>query len=440
MKKIALGIVLLVLGGVLVAPKLIGDRAHQVYLKAFSEYPLKTSGISFEQKSYEQSWFSSRAVTVIKIPVGSPEVKSVSVVLTSNIEHGPVIFTGKGLAFGLAYVKSNITLAGLPAGEQNLVDKYLPEGTITSASLIDFNKLSHDTMHVGSIHFEGDKDSSVFGGLNLTGESRLDYSSLKGTFDLPASHFTADGFALDIADASGSYDEYKHADMMLGKSDLNFPRINLVAKTGTVTLEDFKVVSNSEDQSGKLNMTGGFGVQKITAPIPVTAFQYDIEMNRVDPKVIELWSEIAKGMQTQATAKPTAMAIPWNTPKLHQLLELLLHGDPEMNQQLTLDGMGGRLSVNWDTHFVRMPEGEHIDDKMDGTKLLKAMDMRIGVNVDEKVAMATPFAKMLTPYMQRGMIVKRGQKLVADIKFSKGVLTVNGIPVPMGKTQQSHRH
>jgi len=32
------------------------------------------------------------------------------------------------------------------------------------------------------------------------------------------------------------------------------------------------------------------------------------------------------------------------------------------------------------------------------------------------------------------MLVKQGEKLVADIRLVKGVLTVNGIVVPMGKT------
>jgi hypothetical protein len=67
----------------------------------------------------------------------------------------------------------------------------------------------------------------------------------------------------------------------------------------------------------------------------------------------------------------------------------------------------------------------------DKTQLLKAVDMHIVANIDEKVLMASPMAAMAEPYIQKGMIVKQGDKLVADIKLVLGVLTVNGIPVPL---------
>jgi len=430
-KKIAFVIVLLIAAGAFTAPKLVGDRAHQEYLKRIAEYPSGTSGVSFEHKSYEQSWFSSKAVTVMRIPLNSPKAKDFSVVLTSNIAHGPVVSTDGGIAFGLAYVKSNITLADLPAEGQKLADQYLPAGTVTVASLIDFNQLSNDVLHVGSISFKDEKASALFGGLNITGVSKLDYSLMKGKIELPASHFAADNFTADIADASGSYDQHKYRGlMMLGKTDLNFPQIKLVARQGAVTLEDFRIASNSEEQSGKLNITGNIGVRKITAPVPVTALQYDIEVNQLDARAIELWGEITRDMQ----AKPADPAMTLNNPKLRQFLELLLQNGLELKQLFTMDIMGGRLYIDWNTRFVGLPDGVRIDDKTDKALLLKTVDMHISVNIDEKALMATPLANMVTPYMQKGMIVKQGGKLVADIKLAEGVLTVNGISVPIEKT------
>lgn len=428
MKKIAFGIVLLILVGALAAPKLIGDRAHEQYLKSFAEYPVGTSGVSFEQRSYEQSWFTSEAVTVMKIPLGTPEIKDISVVLTSHIGHGPVVSTDKGVALGLAYVKSDITLAGLPEAAQKLADQYLPAGTITNASLIDFNQQSNDVMHVGSISFGQDKTSAVFGGMNITGVSKLDYSLMQAKIELPASHLDAGNAVVDIAEASGSYDLHKHGDMMmLGKAELNFPQIKLVAQQGAVTLEDFRVASNSEEQTGKLNLAASIGVRKISAPIPVTAFQYDFEAKQVDEKVIELWGEISREMQAQRADPAAAL----NNPKMNQMLDLLLQKGMELNQKITLDGMGGRMSIDWDTRSVGLPEGMHVEDLADKTQLLKAVDMHVSVNIDEKVLMATPLAGMAAPYMQNGMIVKQGDKLMADIKLALGELTVNGIPVPM---------
>jgi uncharacterized protein YdgA (DUF945 family) len=429
MKKLVFVIVLLLLAVASAAPRLIGNLAHEQYLKLFDSYPVGVSGVTFEHKSYVQSWFSSEAVTVVKIPLGTPDAKDINMVLTSHIGHGPVVSTDKGMAVGAAYVKSDITFVDLPEAIQKLVNQYLPAGTFTTASLIDFKQGSKDEVHVGSINFGDDKPNAVFGGLNVTGVSKLDYSMMRGKIELPASHFSDDILAVDIADASGSYDQHKQPEMMLmlGKADLNFPQIKVVAKQGSVTLEDFKIASNSEEQSGKLNMAASIGIGKITAPIPVSAFQYDLEMKQVDVRAVDLWGEITREMR----AKPVDPALLMTNPKLNRFMELLLQKDLALNQHLTLDGMGGRLKIDWETRFAGLPEGVHLETMADKTQLIKAVDMHIVANIDEKVLMATPMAAMAEPYIQKGMIVKQGDKLVADVKLALGVLTVNGITVPL---------
>ena len=426
MKKIALGVLVLILAGALVAPKLVGDKAHQAYLKSFAEYPTGSSGLSFEHRSYEQSWFTSKAVSVMNIPLGDPDQTSISLVLTSDVAHGPVMYTKAGLAFGLGHVKSEMTFEDLPVEIQELVDEYLPAGTITMASLIGFDQVSSDEMHIESISLQSDQVKAVFGGLNSSGVSKLDYSLMKGDIELPASHITADDFAVDAADASGSYDMYKYRSlMMLGKAELNYPQIKIVAPQGTVTLEDFRIASNYEEQSGNLNMATSMGVRNIIAPVPVTAFQYDMQMNQVDARAFELWVEITQEMQVQ----PADPAAALNNPKMRELVELLVQSGMELNQQITLDGMGGRLSIDWDTRFVGLPNGATFDDMM---QLLKAVDIHVVVTVDEQVVMASPLAAMATPYMQQGLIVKQGDKLVSDMTLTDGVMTVNGIEIPVG--------
>jgi uncharacterized protein YdgA (DUF945 family) len=326
-------------------------------------------------------------------------------------------------------VKSNITFVDLPDAVQKLVNEYLPAGTITTASLIDFKQGSKDEIHVGSINFGKDKPNAVFGGLNVSGVSKLDYSLLQGKIELPASHFGDDNVVLDIANASGSYDQHKQPVMMLmlGKADLNFPLIKVVAKQGSVTLEDFKIAADSEEQSGKLNAAASIGIAKITAPIPVTAFQYDMEIKQINPKAIDLWTEISRDMQ----AKPTDPTQVLNNPKLNQLAEALLQKDLALNQHFTLDGMGGSMKIDWETRFTGLPEGVHLDAMADKTQLIKAVEMHFVANIDEKVLVASPMAAMAEPYIQKGMIVKQGDKLVSDIKLTQGVLTVNGIAVPL---------
>lgn len=432
MKKVAVGIALLVLVAALAAPKLIGARAHQEYLKAFTEYPVGSSGVSFEQRSYQQSWFSSEAVTVMKIPVGLPDFKEISLVFTSHIGHGPLLSTDEGIAVGIAYVKSDITLEGLSESAQKLADKYMPAGTVTTASLIDFGQLSNDTMHVSRIEFGGEKGAAVFGGLNLSGVSKLDYSAMQGKLDLLASNIDAGNAALDIANASGSYDMHRYGDLMLGKFEMNFPQIKASAPQGTVVLEDFRIASDSGEQAGKLYMSASVGARKMNAPIPVTAFQYAVKAKNIDMKAVELWGEVAKEMQGQQPGQLPAVS----DKKVSRIVDLLMQKDSELGLKFSVEGMGGSLNIDSSIRSTGLPDGVHVEDMSDKSALLKAADMHVVVDVDEKVLMATPLAGMVAPYMQNGMVVRNGDKLMADIKLVAGALTVNGIPTPMPGSAQ----
>lgn len=427
MKKIAFGIVLLLLAGAIGAPKLIGDRAHQAYLKSFSDYPVAGSGVSFEQRSYAQSWFSSDAVTVMKIPLGLPDIEHISLVINSHISHGPIISTDNGIATGLANVRSDLTIEGLPDSAQKLADKYLPAGTVTANSLIDFSQRTNDSMHVARIDFGGDKSVAMFGGMNLNGVSKLDYSMLKGKFDVLASRIGGSGASVDIADASGSYDMHKSGDMLFGKMEMTFPNINAKFPQGAVVLEELKVASSTEEQAGKLSMSANVGAKKVNAPIPITAFQYDVEAKHIDMKALKLWTEISRERQRRQTGQVAAL----HDKKVSRLIELLLQKDSEMGLRFTLDGMGGRLNVASNIRSVGLPEGVHVDGLTDKQALINAADIHMTVNVDERVVMATPLAAMVAPFIQRGQVVKEGDKLATDIKLAMGKLTVNGIPTPM---------
>lgn len=425
MKKMML-LVFVVAAVCLVIPKFIGDTAHKAYLQSFDNYP-KAATVQIEQVSYVQSWFSSDAVTVLKIPVNTPEIKTVDWVLTSHIQHGPLLLTDDGIQFGFAYMNTASSFSGLPDQYQSMVDRYLGKGVLTITTLIDLAQVSHDSLMLSPITFESEKASGTMGGLTMKGTSLLDYSMMKGDVILPASQVQASDIVLDIADAAGTYDYHKYNDtMMLGKMSMMTPVISVVAKQGKVSLENLSIVADITEEGEKLNMSESLRIKKIIAPVPVTAFEYEFELNQLDPKVFDLWAEVSESFQP-TVGKQFA---PMDKEKLRELATVFFQKGLEFNQVMKLDGMGGTLSIDADVRYIGLTDGTHLMDVKDRAQLLQAVDIHVLLEMDENIVMASPFAGMVAPYIEQGFVIKKDNKLVADIKLVGGELSSNGQALP----------
>lgn len=414
-------VITLLLAAALVAPKFIGDMAHQMYQQGFDNYPPDTS-FSFEHKSFKQSWFYSDAVTMIKFSAGIPEYDAMEWVLTSRIQHGPILFTHDGIKLGFAYVDTASSFTGLPQQGQALVDEYLEKGAITIKTLIDFEQLSHDYFVINAINIENDLNSATFGGLKVIGTSLLDYSLMKGEIILPSSQIISPDMAVDIADASGTYDLHNYNnEMLLGKTSLTMPSIQIVAKQNVTLLENLSITAETSEKSGKINVAESIALAKITAPVPITSFQYNIEINQLDPKALKLWAELSQKLQPASTGKE----------KLRELLTALLQEGLELNQQFQLHGMGGILSIDWDTSYVGLADGAHVLDVQDKKILAQAVNMHLLITVDKVVVLSSPFVTMIEPYMKQGFVVEKDGKFIANIKLTGGALTINDQPFPV---------
>lgn len=433
MKKIALLMTTLLIAA-LIVPKFIGDRSKEAYLQSIDNYPKDDATISFEHKSYEQSWFSSQAVTVMKIAAGAPG-EAIEWILTSEIQHGPLLFTDKGPELGIAYVKTASSFSGLPEELQQLVDTYLAENPIVMTALIDLDLLSHDAMTIPAISFENEKASGTIGGLQLAGTSQLDYSSIKGDIKLPASQILGDDVAMNIADGSGSYDYRKLNDFMLvGKSDITMPSIEVVASQQIINLKGLSAAVNITEQNSKINMTEKVSIAKVEAPLPVTAFHYNFDLNQLDPKALELWSKLQGDLQSNLQSNLAATGMNTNPEveeKLRQLLLVLLQNGLELNQLLKLDAYNGTLSIDWDTKYVGLADNTHVLDVEDKAQLLKAVNAHLLIEADTAVVSSSPLAMVVTPYIENGYVVEKAGKLVSDIKLADGVMTINEQPFPI---------
>ena len=424
MKKTAFAALIILAITLVVVPKLVGDVAQDIYLQGIDNYPWDKSKVTVEHRAYEKSWFSSTAVTAFEIELGLPDMKTVTWVMTSHVQHGPVLFTGDGVQFGYAYIETKNTFEGLSQEAQDFLDTHLGSDGIQMASLIDFNQLSHDTFNIKGFTVEKDKVKATFGGLALAGTTPLDYSAMNGNIRFPASQIIGEKGSVYIADASGSYHQHNYNNMMmLGDASISFPLLEVRSNQGNAKLEGLSVDIYSGEQDGKLNLFESFKIKAIQAPVPLTGLQYDLKIEQINIEAIQAWADVLSQTQGQETEA-------LSDEKVRQLVDAVFQEGLAFNQLLKLDGMGGSAMVDWDAKFVGFADGKSFFDIQDRERLLEALDMHLRFEVDEIVVNATPFATMVSPYIKQGLVNKQGEKLIVDITLLQGIATVNGQEIP----------
>ena len=76
--------------GALVGPKIVGDSAQQAYLQQFDRVPEHAS-VKFEQLSYDQAWFSSKAATKMRLAVGDVEIDAITSLINCRLNNALII-------------------------------------------------------------------------------------------------------------------------------------------------------------------------------------------------------------------------------------------------------------------------------------------------------------------------------------------------------------
>ncbi|OIO71737.1 MAG: hypothetical protein AUJ56_03430 [Zetaproteobacteria bacterium CG1_02_49_23] len=425
MKKII--IIAIVLAISLISPALVGNMAHSAYQRGIENAPVTANSMNLTQKDYAQSWFTSTALTELRLNTGDAELDAIKLVLNSQIQHGPLLLTDDGIKFGMAYIHTNINVTGLPAKAQRFFNKHLPADAISDTTLIDFQQLAHDRLSIAAFQLDDEKMHISVGSIEAHATSALDYSTLRGDYTLLASALSNDDINISLTDTSGKFDYHLSSeDMLIGKSSLSLPLILAVTKQGKISLEQLSFSTDGEEQNGKLNMSEHISIEKITAPIPLTAFTYDIQLNQLNPAALKAWAEITREAQA-ASAQDKAL----DAEKLGELFTLLFQEGLELNQQIKLDGMGGTLSIDCDARYVEPANGVQLKDLIGDKTILQAADIHLLAELDRSVVDHPPFDSVVASLLEQGTIAEKGDKLSVEIKLKQSALTVNEKPLPI---------
>lgn len=277
MKKIIAAVVVVAAGAGVVGPKIIGSSVEPEYKRQFEQIP-EHAGIKYQHRSFENGWFSSSAETEMRMVFGVPELDAIRAVLTSDIKHGPVMSTPQGIKTGFSFAESEVSIEGLPQEADQFLQQHFDGVPVQITTLTGFDMMMHSTMTMPGFDVEVPNQASFsFGGLEMTAVGDMEGKNSKIDLVLKEINIKDPTSEVILAESSGSFEFEKYNDfVMLGGGKFNFPSVDIKTMLAMVSLENLSIEVDSQEQDGKIDFQEVIAVEKIVAPLPISAASYEI--------------------------------------------------------------------------------------------------------------------------------------------------------------------
>lgn len=442
MKKLLLYVGIIVGGILLSFPLLCGMALQQAYDEQIAHLPVQP-GIQFEAQPLDRGWFSSSADIKILLQMdqllADPELSGqvMEVMVATQFSHGPVLLTESGLQLGLGYGAARFHSDGIDSVAPALV-RWLKDSPLNVHTKIDFQRATITTLELQPFSSEFEGGDFSFGGASVTVTSNHTYDRFQGELQVQAMSLDAPEVKVVISGASGSADyEGSEPYTMVGESVFRIPSVDISGKGAAVVLTGMEINNGSQLNQGRMNYFQTIEVAGIEAPLPLSSAIWHVEINGVSPSAVEGWADYSLALQEQVQAGTLPVSETGDielTPEMEARLQVvmadLLQPGLGMVQQLNLQLLGAPQQAKMKMEFVGLP-GVDIDQVEDPLQFLPAFKGELKVELDEKSMLNSPFAPLLQPYMQQGLLVSEQGKLVILATLQDGNLLLNDTPVPL---------
>lgn len=405
---------------VLISPGLIGQLAQDNIEKGLSEAANEGGRATVTTESYEKGWFTAEGRYRIVFEEGglrealqAVEPGTPAIVLTTRIQHG--LLPLGGFLPGIANAEST---AQLDTGTGQTID--IP-GVLRT--------------HVGlggdaTFNYSVDKDNYVLGDGN---ELDWDGADIEIHTNAAATAVSVDGKIrpLQLRNRSGDAmnvgtivirGKQQRADFGLdiGHGSFDLDRLWARDVDGETSLEGlhFDSTASLEDEGARFVFRSS--VKDMDLP-GLADLSYDVEVTlaRMDPEVL------GRIVASLRNADPQSGIYP----ELEQdALELLSRGALIEASHINVATPQGNLEVAINLDISKQPPGS----APNWLGVLMASDASVQLSVP---AMLVDLAQVASPemaaMMQMGMLIQDGDNYRTDMRFKKGVFTVNGAPLPL---------
>ena len=421
MKKGIIVILVLLAALIIVSPGIIGMLAEKSVDDQIEWAETENGDLRITAESFDRGWFSSQGrhrielqdstnAASIKDALGMRVGDSLPALLVdTHLNHGPLALGSDSLKPGLGTAESTLSLE-MPDGE------IVPLPGVVNSSL----GLNGDLQSVYEAA-AGAGEFASWGDMRVELESKASNGALDYDGSIPTLRFEKSGDTVAIDDFSFSGD-LEMSEFGFAVGDMRIDAANVSVETGgqaPMAIGPVVFDTKSSVDGSNINSESLLSVRMSDMPgFGAIGMDMKVAIEDVDGHALKRLVEAAQAMPN---SDPMDMASGME----QELLDVFAGGADISIDQLDIDLPQGMVRA-----VANLSIAESDPDNFAWTSLLLAMQADAKLEVPETLVnmamLMAPNAEMLQSFL-----VKNGDVYEVEAAYQKGLLTVNGMPLPM---------
>ncbi|MDI9819191.1 MULTISPECIES: YdgA family protein [unclassified Legionella] len=448
----------------------------------------QSNGLAANVEQYKRGWFTSTATFNWRLHIpqqviqsdGQPQTipaRDYSMRMPVTVYHGPIIFSGRGIKFGLGYAYTDLSVpAEYMQQFNNLFTHESTKPTLAMSLFVNYLGTSSLDMSLPAFKLVAREGDARFEWLGMSTSTSVssDREKIGGNITIEGLNFSKDQIDTQMSTVTSEYNIYKTAQgLLFGDASLSFPSFVVMSHDKKLfELGQFDLRSDSDIENGLYNSHLKTSVEKIIANDQVYGpGSLEVAIRNLDADVLARLNEQARRVQ-QGTDVERQRAMLAMLPELPKLFSKGAEFEvTEMNFSMPQGTVEGSMMVS-------LPQGEsgnpfELMQKIQGNGKLKMPAVVVKQLVTESIKqkMMTPPApqqqvaqgtaqtqaegnsssdvspaqaaansadiseqavtladKQLATMVENGVLVKQGTDYIIELSLNQGQFTVNGKP------------
>lgn len=423
-----LSLLLLILVAFAVMPWVIGRNVEEVAIaNSLALLPPEIqSQITLRESSFTSGWFRSEGQLELEYqPLGGLPVL---VQLDMDVQHGPLLITPDGLAFGLVYAdidprfdseEIRAALQELPFAlpdllldlQVNLLGKLQGDMRIAPISHNDAN---------GRFDFAG-IDSRIIAYRNGSAEFSLNLGTLIAEKYSSGFHFNVDGLTMHATS--------EQINDLLARSAASMS-IRAISSSSPYAMEIENLEMESRVQPSAVGAEHTDWYQRVqvgqiqSEDLPLTSISWTSEINETRNDLFRRYYQLLVDIQTEMNASggifTTAV-----TQSAEEFAMLFLQNGMVLNNSLAANLYAGEHSIDLRIRWRGLPDLTELA-RLDINAVLAALDLTFDLALDLEAVMRSPLAELVDPYVQEGYLQLDNGRILMRAEIRDSELSING--------------
>jgi len=438
MKRWVVALLVLLAVVVLLSPGIVGKLAEQNLKDSISWAESESDDVVVTEESFRRHWFTAEGRHRIELKAGElrsriaglagleEEDRVPALIVDTRIDHGLVPLTSMSRESGslMPGLASTVSTMQLDPGDGELID--IP-GTLYSQVGLTGGTASRYLLETGSHEEDGTRLAWEGADVSLSTDRSRQNLQYEGTIQ-PLSSVSDDQsvhLGLTTFEGEGRQTDYG---FMVGDLVLRIDSISVGEETGAkVGIGKLAVDASSDIVDERVNGRTTVTIEDFSLPgVGVVDVGIDVSANGFEARSMQ--AIIAELEQAQNAADPSA-ALAEVYPRIEGDVQKFLSSGGELRID-RLDVSLPQGDVTTQLHF-ELPEadpGASFSWPAVILALTASADVRLPVAVMDLAQAANPESGAL---IAMGILKKDGDSYIVNAEYRKGLLTVNGAPMPI---------